>query len=170
MGQDKALMDHQGRSLLDRAMDLLEPLVSELLVIGDPVKHGHVGPFVIADDRPGHGPLGGLATALRYASNDHLLLVACDLPALTPRALQHVMIELGNATDAVVPKHDGLIEPLSAVYHRRCLPVFKRCVDDGVLKMSDALALVRTTYLEMTPGTDGWPKDLFRNLNSPSDL
>ncbi|HRW90194.1 MAG TPA: NTP transferase domain-containing protein, partial [Flavobacteriales bacterium] len=62
MGRDKALIEVEGRTLLDRAMDKLEPLVDELLVVGDPEKHGHLGPFVIGDDTPGQGPLGGLAT------------------------------------------------------------------------------------------------------------
>jgi molybdopterin-guanine dinucleotide biosynthesis protein A len=80
------------------------------------------------------------------------------------------MKELGNRTDAVVPKHEGKIEPLIAAYDRRCLPVFTRCVNEGVLKMSDALALVRTNFVEVVPGQDGWPADLFRNVNSPADL
>ena len=170
MGRDKALIEVDGRTLLDRAMDLLQPHVSELLVIGEPEKYGHLGPFVIGDAWPGKGPLGGLVTALRYASNDRILLLACDLPDLTPRLLEHLKIELGNSTDVVVPRHDGLIEPLVSAYHRRCLPVFQRCVEDDVLKMSDALALVRTTWVEVPPGKDGWPENLFRNVNSPSDL
>ena len=36
--------------------------------------------------------------------------------------------------------------------------------------MSDALGLVRTSCLELTPGTGGWPADLFHNLNTPEDL
>ena len=170
MGRDKALIEVEGRTLLDRAMDKLEPLVDELLVVGDPEKHGHLGPFVIGDDTPGQGPLGGLATALRYASHDKVLLLGVDLPGVNARLLQRLKQELGTRTDAVVPRHDGLIEPLVAAYHRRCGPLFTQCLTEGVRKMSDALGLVRTSYLELTPGTDGWPADLFHNFNTPEDL
>ena len=40
----------------------------------------------------------------------------------------------------------------------------------NVLKMSDAIARVKPVYLDIEPGKDGWPADLFRNLNAPSDL
>lgn len=170
MGHDKALIEVEGRSLLDRALDKLDAHCAELLVIGEPEKYGHVGPFVIADEWPGKGPLGGLVTAMRYASNDKLLVIACDMPGLTDRLFERVMTQLGTATDAVVPRHGGLIEPLVAAYHRNAQPVFRRCVELDVLKMSDALSQVRTTYVEVIPGSDGWPTDLFRNINAPGDL
>ncbi|MBL7962746.1 MAG: molybdenum cofactor guanylyltransferase [Flavobacteriales bacterium] len=170
MGRDKALVEWEGRSLLDRALDKLDPHVREVLVIGEPEKYGHVGPFVIADEWPGKGPLGGLATAMRYASNDRLLVIACDLPGLNDRLFEMLKGQLGKATEAVVPRHDGLIEPLAAAYHRNAQPAFRRCVELDVLKMSDALGQVRTSYLEVVPGSDGWPADLFRNINRPGDL
>ncbi len=170
MGSDKALIEIDGRSLLDRALDKLDPHVNELLVIGEPEKYGVVGPFVVADEWLGKGPLGGLSTAMRYASNDRLLVIACDLPGLNDRLFELLKSQLGNATEAVVPKHEGLIEPLAAVYHRNAQPAFRRCVELDVLKMSDALSQVRTSYVEVIPGSDGWPMDLFRNINAPGDL
>lgn len=170
MGRDKALIEVDGRSLLDRALDKLDPHVAELLVIGEPEKYGHVGPFVMADEWPGKGPLGGLVTAMRYASNDKLLVVACDMPGLNERLFTLLKAQLGTATDAVVPRHDGLSEPLAAAYHRNARAALRRCVELDVLKMSGALAQVRTTYVEVIPGREAWPEDLFRNINAPGDL
>lgn len=170
MGRDKALIEVDGRKLLDLALDKLEPHCAELLVIGEPEKLGAVGPFVIADEWPGKGPLGGITTAMRYACNDRLLVIACDMPALNDRLFDLLKAQAGHATDAVVPRHGGLIEPLAAAYHRSAQPVFRRCVELDVLKMSDALSQVRTNQIEVTPGHDGWPSDLFRNINTPNDL
>jgi len=170
MGHDKALIEVESRTMLDRALDKLERQCAELFVIGEPEKYGHVGPFVIADEWPGKGPLGGIATAMRYASNDRLLVIACDMPGLNDSLFDLLKAQLGHATDAVVPRHAGLIEPLAAAYHRSAQPVFRRCVELDVLKMSDALSQVRTNFVEVIPGQDGWPADLFRNINAPSDL
>lgn len=170
MGRDKALIAQNGRTLLDHALDKLDPHCAELLVIGEPEKYGHVGPFVIADEWPGKGPLGGIATAMRYASNDQLLVVACDMPGLNDRLFALLKAQLGNATDAVVPRHHGLLEPLAAAYRRSAQPAFRRCVELDVLKMSDALSQVRTSFVEVQPGRDGWPAELFRNINAPGDL
>jgi molybdopterin-guanine dinucleotide biosynthesis protein A len=170
MGRDKALIEVDGRSLLDRALDKLEPHVQELLVIGDPLKYGHVGPFVFADDIPGVGPLGGLVTAMRYASHDRMLVLACDMPNVT--ADLFVLLKAGLQAEgfAFVPACDGRTEPLAAAYHRRCRSTFEARVAQGEWKVSDALEQVHASYIQICPGEDGWPTDLFRNINAPGDL
>ncbi len=170
MGSDKALIQIDGRTMMDRALDLLEPHVQDLLVIGDPMKYGHAGPFVIADDMPGNGPLGGVVTAMRYASQDRLLVLACDMPNINGRLLQFLQSEMGTRTDAVVPRHQGGLEPLAAAYHRRCESIFRERILSGSLKFSDALMDLRMATPLIEPGEQGWPEGLFRNLNHPSDL
>lgn len=165
MGRDKALIEIDGRSLLDRALDTLEPLVDDLLVIGDPIKYGHVGPFVIGDDIPGKGPIGGIVTAMRYASNDNLLVLACDMPYIDRKLLELLKKELGNFTDAVVPRHGDRVEPLCAAYHRRCERAFRQAMERGELKVQDVLRHVRTNFIPIEDGADR-----FRNLNTPDDL
>lgn len=170
MGRDKALITLDGRTLLDRALDLLEPEVQELLVIGDPQRYGHVGPFVIGDDIPGVGPLGGIITAMRYASHDRMLVIACDMPNLTPEVLRFLKANLQHDAHALVPACDGRPEPLAAAYHRRCRSAFESCVAQGEWKVSNALEQVGATFVQICPGEDGWPETLFRNINTPNDL
>jgi len=172
MGQDKALLPLRpgGPTLLDHALDKLSPLVDELLVVGHPLDHGHVGPFVIPDDQPGLGPLGGLLTAMRYATHDRLLVLAVDMPKVDEALLKRLTAELGHFTDAVVPRHGGHVEPLVGAYHRRCASSFQAMIASGQLKMSDALHRVRTTWLDVVPGSDGIVPDVFHNVNRPEDL
>lgn len=170
MGEDKALIELAGRSLLDRALDILQPHVNDLLVIGDPAKYGHVGPFVMPDDVPGIGPLGGINTALHYALHDRVIVLAVDMPNVNAALIERLKQGLLPEMDAFVPVCDGAIEPLIAAYQRRCRPTFEACIAQGLWKVSDALDKVRTTYTQICPGENGWPKDLFRNLNEPSDL
>ncbi|MCB0770791.1 MAG: molybdenum cofactor guanylyltransferase [Flavobacteriales bacterium] len=170
MGRDKALITIDGRLLLDRALDTLQPHVNDLLVIGDPEKYGHVGPFVMPDDVPGIGPLGGISTALHYALNDRVMVVAVDMPNVNGALIERLKLGFGHEMDAYVPACDGAIEPLVAAYHRRCRPVFEGCIAKGLWKVSDALAKVKATYVQICPGEEDWPADLFKNLNSPSDL
>jgi molybdopterin-guanine dinucleotide biosynthesis protein A len=170
MGRDKALIEVDGRTLLDRALDRLEPLTDELLVIGDPKRYGHVGPFVIADETPDLGPIGGLVTAMRFATNDKLLVMACDLPSITEGLLLAVKERMGNFTDAVVPVHQDRMEPLCAAYHRRCETTLRQAIAREDFKMQDVLQQLRVDRLMVQPGEGKWPIDLFRNLNQPADL
>ena len=170
MGRDKALVEVEGRTLLQRAVDLLRPHVREILVIGDPAKYAPVHATVVPDDAPGKGPLGGLVTALRHARYVRSLVLACDLPNINDRLLVLLKNELHGDRDAVVPKHGGLLEPLAASYHRHAIEDFDDCLRNDVLKMSSALDRVRTAYTDVEPGENGWPADLFKNVNAPTDL
>ncbi len=170
MGRDKALIERGGRTLIANAVELLRPHVDELLIIGDPDRYAHVGPLVIADDRPGMGPLGGIVTALRYAWNDHLIILACDMPDVTGALIGHLKRLHDEAHDAVVPQCDGHLQPLVAMYHRRCRKVFAERLEREQLKMSDAIEAVRTRYVQVCPGEEGWPEGMFRNINAPGDL
>ncbi|HRH68022.1 MAG TPA: molybdenum cofactor guanylyltransferase [Flavobacteriales bacterium] len=170
MGRNKALMPFEGRTLLERALDRLRPHVDQLIVIGEPALYGHLHDHVIADDIPGNGPMGGLATALRHARHGSVVILGCDMPRVNDALLITLKKGLTKELDAFVPACDGNIEPLVAAYHERCLPVFEACIAEGRVKMTDGLDRVRTRYMQICPGEDGWPKDLYRNLNVPGDL
>lgn len=172
MGQDKALLTWPptGRSLLDHALDRLAPHVDELLVVGDPLTHGLVGPFVVPDLVPGQGPLGGLLTAMRYATHDRLLVLAVDMPLVERGILEPLKGGMGNQTDAVVPRRGERWEPLCAAYHRRCSAVFEARIAAGERRMAHALEHVRTTWMELPPHEEGPSSDPFLNLNRPADM
>lgn len=170
MGYDKALMEVDGKSMLERGVELLRPHVREVLVIGDPSKYAPSHATVLSDERPGLGPLGGIVTALKRARYVRCLVLACDLPVINDRLLVNLKKELDKGADAVVPRHQGSIEPLAAAYHRRTIDAFEQCLQEKVLKMSAAIDRVGCAYLDIEPGKDGWPSELFRNLNTPADL
>mgnify|MGYP000994379549 CR=1 FL=1 len=170
MGRDKALVEFGGRTLIANALELLRPHVDELLIIGDPDRYAHIGPLVLADDRPGMGPLGGIGTALRYAWNNRLIVLPCDMPQIPGAFIEHLKYLYKEDYDAVVSQCNGTLQPLAAIYHRRCRNVFTERLEQGSLKMSDAVEAVRTRYVQVCPGEEGWPTGIFRNINAPGDL
>ncbi len=170
MGQDKALLEVDGQPLLLHAIEKLKPHVRELLVIGEPRKYGNIWPAILPDEIPGLGPLGGIVTALNAARHDRLLVLAVDVPGVNAQLLERLSRELPDDADALVPRHADQLEPLVAAYHRRCTSAFMDHITRSQLSMHGALASVRTAYLDINTGEDGWPEDLFRNLNSPADL
>lgn len=57
----------------------------------------------IADRYPGEGPLGAVATALTFARAGSVLVATCDLPCLTPEAVDAVRRRMSTAEpDAAV--------------------------------------------------------------------
>jgi len=121
MHRDKATLQWQGRSQLDAAVDLLRPLVTDVSVSvradqrDEPTRARHAQ---IVDLQPGLGPIAGLLAAQAQDPDAAWLLLACDLPRLdagTLRALVDGRDRKRLAT-AFRSEHDGLPEPLCAIY------------------------------------------------------
>ena len=171
MGRDKALLELNGVALIVRAAQLVESLAEGCAVVGDSVRLEGLSLRVIADDFPGAGPLGGIATALRNSSSEWNLVIACDLPYLTREWLGYLADRaLESEADAVVPMNELGIEPLCAMYRKRCDAAIREALDGGKRKVTDGIARLRTEFVE----PDDWkPFDsdrlLFKNMNSPAD-
>jgi molybdopterin-guanine dinucleotide biosynthesis protein A len=127
MGTDKAFLEWQGRRLLDRQLDLLRSLEPvQLFVAGRAgVDYTATGARVVCDAIPDLGPLGGLAAALEAATAPFLLVLAVDLPAMTPDFLRGLLVRCRSGVGAVAHTAAGW-EPLAAVYPREILPLVRR--------------------------------------------
>jgi molybdopterin-guanine dinucleotide biosynthesis protein A len=171
MGRDKALLELDGVPLLVRTARLVESVAGSPTVVGNPEAYRSLGLRVIADDCPGAGPLGGIATALRASSAPWNLVVACDLPYLTRSWLAYLISRaLASDADAVLPMNVRGAEPLCAMYHKRCEPVIRAALEQGTRKVTEGLESVRVEYLDPS----AWKAFdsgglLFKNMNSPED-
>lgn len=177
MGVDKGLLEIAGEPMIVRAARLLESVVgAAAVVVGTPEKYRELGLRAIADDWPGGGPLGGIATALRASEAEWNLLVACDLPYMTREWLQYLLRRArDSAEEAVVPmnltaENSRGAEPLCAAYHKGCEPTLRRALERGVRKVTDGLGELRVEVIEPKEWK-GFDSDglLFKNVNTPAD-
>ncbi len=171
MGRDKALMDLAGVSLVERASRLVESVAGMPTVIGAPERFRALRLRAIADDSPGAGPLGAIATALRVSSASWNLIVACDLPYLTKDWLAYIIERaVKSEADAVVPMNERGAEPLCAMYHKRSEAPIRKALARGTRKITDGLSGVRVENIERAEwkafDSEGY---LFKNMNSPAD-
>ena len=89
-GQDKRSLLVGGRTILARQLDALRPCVGRIFVVGGVTRPpeewlSDTPVQEVADRVAERGPLGGLDAALAAAGDDAVLLLACDLPYVTPR-------------------------------------------------------------------------------------
>lgn len=171
MGADKGLLDIDGTPLIVRTARLLELIANSACVVGGRELYGGLGLRAIADDWPGCGPLGGIATALRASDAEWNLIVACDLPYLTRDWLDFLVQRArGSASDAVAAMNERGAEPLCAVYRKSCEAAIRGALEAGTRKVTEGLAQVRMEYLEPA----AWKSFdssglLFKNMNAPAD-
>jgi molybdopterin-guanine dinucleotide biosynthesis protein A len=126
-GADKGALAIGGRTILERQLDVLAPLVAEVFLVGgQPPASGPAARLRhVADRHAGLGPLAGLQAALdgiAGAAVEVLLIVACDLPFLSRPFLAHVLdraLDGAAEVDVVVPRTEDRLHPLCAAYNRR---------------------------------------------------
>jgi len=168
LGLDKAEVLFRGVNLLDRAVAVVQSVVSEVWIAGRcPV--GWVGPW-LQDEQPGLGPLGGILTALR-AIRKPLLVISCDLPLLGPATLEQLLAtRREQLTDQVMTtfwqKETGFIEALVAVYEPEAEPLLEAARANGIYKLSRAIPFEKRLHIPYSQ-VDALP---FFNVNYPADL
>ena len=173
LGRDKALEEVGGKGLIERVIERLAPLGAEIvLVTSERSRHlfSHLGLEIVTDDFPGRGPLGGIYSGLKASPGTHSLVVACDMPFLNSDLLGR-LVELAPGHDVVIPRLEGKVEPLHAVYSRALLVPIEEMVREGALKISDLLDRVKVRYVEAAECRRLDPELLsFFNVNSEADL
>jgi molybdenum cofactor guanylyltransferase len=121
MKRDKARLEYAGKPQLDRAMELIAPLVSRAFVSvraeqrDDPQRTAY---DTIADLRNDLGPLGGIQAAFHAHPSNAWLVLACDLPFLDAATVRHLIERRATSRLATAYRSagNGLPEPLCAIY------------------------------------------------------
>jgi molybdenum cofactor guanylyltransferase len=121
MHRDKAALQYQGKSQLDRAFDLAGRHVDKVFVsvrasqAADPTRAQRPQ---ILDSVEGEGPIVGIRSALAAYPQVAWLVLACDLPFLSDAALSQLLRQRDPTALATAFRstHDGLPEPLCAIW------------------------------------------------------
>jgi molybdopterin-guanine dinucleotide biosynthesis protein A len=171
-GADKASLPIGDARIIDRQLAALSAVADDIrIVANDSGRYAGLGLRVIGDAVADRGPLGGLYSALLDAAHDRVVVLACDLPFVTAALLERLVAESGTVQeiDAVVPRSARGLEPLCALYRKRCAgPVLAR-LDRGELAVAGLLADLRVRELgpeALAPYDNG---SLFENVNTPHD-
>lgn len=169
MGEDKRQLVHEGKTLLDRALALLEQSGADEILISGDLQHHDCIPDIVQDC----GPLGGLHAALHYIdARGHtdralLLVIPVDMPLLQADTLAQLVDGIGQsgschfagevfpcvfrASSELLAHLDGLLAQSTEPGGRRSM---KALLDQGDARILDAASVPPSTFL---------------NLNSPQD-
>jgi molybdopterin-guanine dinucleotide biosynthesis protein A len=166
-GADKALIELGGESLVARARKTLAAVCADVVVAD--AGRGLLPAAESVGDGPGRGPAAGILGAAAARPGRALLVLACDLPCAVPALLERLARAGG---DWVVPRLDGKLEPLCALYRPRAIEALAAQVRRGehaLHRLAEAAIDVR--YLDAGAIADlGDPHRLFANVNTPDDL
>ena len=161
LGRPKATVVVRGRTLAERAVDLLAARCDPVVVVSRPgVPLPSLDVPVVFDRKGVRGPMNALATGLAAVDTDDVLVLACDLPFTGAVLDRLAAAEPGTAVAA----RDDRLQPLCARYPRvQTLDACRRLAAQGVRRMTSLLLSLDATSIDV--GGD----ELF-NVNTPADL
>ena len=175
-GSDKATAVLAGRSLLEWVVRGVAPACAAVVVVrarGQELPDvDTVATVSVVDDQyDDRGPLAGLVAGFAAIDTPLAFAVSCDVP-LVRTELVRGLADLAPGHDIVLPHVDGFPQPLLAMYRvARCLPVFRRAVEEGQLKVTRAFGglRIRSVREQELRALDAHLES-FRNVNQPGDV
>ncbi|MBK8099961.1 MAG: molybdenum cofactor guanylyltransferase [Planctomycetes bacterium] len=140
MGQPKEALPFGGTTLLERTAAAVRAGALRVVVVGrggDQQLRVPGGCDLVTDERPEAGPLAAIATGLRAlqsggaAARDRVFVTACDAPFLNAAGIAWLAERLGEHR-LVMPRHDGILQPLCSALRVECLSPIDELLAGGI--------------------------------------
>ena len=175
MGKDKASLEIFGKSMIERILLKLSPLVDEVVVVRAPGQTMPSIPVKFKDKiRVGwdsvkeRGPLQGIVDALPLLNSniDKVFILTCDLPYITTEWLQTLKDVMTDEFDLVCTEENGIDNPLLAIYRRPVLEPASKLLTEGKrrpISLSEGWRMASLSAPVETP----W---ICRGVNTPEEL
>jgi len=129
MGTSKSLLVVDGMSFLERVHDIMTAVFTEVLVCGgSEVPDNGV---LIPDERPDHGPVGGLLSALRIARGRPVFVTTVDMPVVTSEAIRFLTEPEARGSEVRIAQVAGEDQPLLGIYGPDVEPIARAMFDEG---------------------------------------
>ncbi len=146
--KNKSMLRLNGKYLIDIVRSKLKCIVGDNIIIVGPPERYLSYKQVVADLFFQKGPLIGIYSGLRASPSQYNLVVGCDMPFLEVKLLKY-MTENVNSNDIVIPRYgDGYIEPLCAIYSKRCLETIERNLAEHIFSVRAIFPHLKVKFVE----------------------
>ncbi len=171
-GRNKAFAQVAGRPLIHYIYETFQKLFSEIVIVAaTPVDYLPLDALIVTDIYELRSSLTGIHAGLYSAGHERAFIAACDSPFIRPE-LAAFLCELATPDmDVVVPETAAGLEPLCAVYHRRCLERIAHRLEAGRPRIREFFNRARVRRVSEKRLRELDPDLIsFININTPEDL
>jgi len=136
MGRDKALLTYHGKTQIEWTGERARAICERVYLSVRPDQTADPARKVlpqIVDLLADKGPIAGIMAAQAHAPDVAWLILACDLPFIDENTLRHLAAarDPARVATAYISTHDGLPEPLCAIFEPRSRALIEAYVASG---------------------------------------
>ncbi len=168
MGRPKGLLELRGRSIMERAHDVLSSVSHRTILLGT----GELPPGLSAADRlpdiaDARGPLAGMLSAFRWNPLSAWLISSVDMPFMHEKAWKWVLSQRKPGVWAVLPRREGsgTVETTGACYEPEIFDYAESLAGKGILRLQSMAGHPKV----ITPVIPKKLEQAWKNVNTPED-
>jgi molybdopterin-guanine dinucleotide biosynthesis protein A len=170
MGENKSLMQLNGKRMIEFSIDALRPLCSEVIISSNYLVYDFTGCEVWPDELKDQAPMVGIYSCLKKSRTDLNIILTCDMPMIQTELLKY-LLENSTGTDITVPVHEnGMIEPLCGIYRKSAGIVLSKCIEEGNYSMNNCIRKASYRLVSIDNGLPVFTSNLFLNINTLVDF
>ncbi len=171
-GKNKAFFRVGGVPIIERVFRVFRQVFDEIvLVTNDPLLYLAWDCKIVSDLYDIRSSLTGIHAGLFHTGCRHAFFSPCDTPFLVPELVMEIVSRVRPEDDVVLPQTSAGVEPLCAVYARRCIKAIEQKLAARQLKVRKLLDHVRVKRITEAEVRRIDPEALsFFNINKAEDL
>ena len=173
MGFDKCKIKIGDKYLIEVIGEQLKEIFDDIILISNDLNKFHDMKYrIVRDIIPDSGPMGGIYSALNYASSNNVFITACDMPVVNTDYIKYMMEIISNKNvEGVVSIKSDYIEPLYAFYSKSMIDRFEHNIKKENFKLLSVIHESNMHYIQESE-VKSFSSDMsiFTNLNYVADL
>lgn len=170
MEYNKEYIKIKEKYLVHSQIEILNKLFEEVIVVtNNPNHYKDFDVTITKDILSGKSPMNGLHAGLVESSFEYCYIIACDMPYLDSDFIEHLISNI-KTHEAYVAKHNGFIEPFNAIYKKSIIPKIENFIKNHKFGFQKMVNKLNTFYFEEVDVARFLSKNIFKNVNSESDL
>ncbi|QDU73504.1 putative molybdenum cofactor guanylyltransferase [Bremerella volcania] len=172
MGQSKPHLPFGNETMLERVIRIVSPLVEEVVLLTGKSQELPLLPFdyvELPDRVEQQGPAAAIYEGLKYVTgwSEAAIVLGCDLPLVTQASIEYLFEQL-SSYDAVIPLHEGMPQPLAAVYANSARETFENILFSGNQRLLSCIEPLNIHWIDPRELAGVDPNlGLLRNVNTP---
>ena len=167
-GEDKGLIELNGRPMIDYVLDIVRPQAAAVLINANRnhQRYAAFGQRVISDGISGfQGPLAGMASAMQAAETPFIACVPCDGPLLPDDLVVRLHAACADEDAEIAVAHDGKrMQPVFALLKCELLSSLQAFLQAGERKIDQWYAQHGVALVDFSNDPD-----IFLNINTPAE-